>query len=352
LKFGKRLEIGIKNTASAVVRRFAETPVRTVSEPPQRILFIRYGGIGDMILSLPVFRAARKKYPDAEIDVLCDPKNAGPLLEAGLADNIALYRKFPDQIVRLAGRLRKRRYDYICNLVVYPSFTFGMLARLMGPHAIRAAGDQEKFAYFYNREINLPPKREIHMLDRLFLLAADITGPEISETDVPWATYPDTIQQQGERIFAKAAKALQFERSQPRLAAINLSAGLTRREWPLDKYAEFLRAAVEHYTDRLDGWVILTDPGRPGTAIRLRDMVNDPRVVVLPPVFDFRVMMEFMRHIEVIVTPDTSFSHAASAMGTPILNLMIGENVTTWAPVGVPHKVVRGFEELMGSLIN
>jgi hypothetical protein len=27
-------------------------------------------------------------------------------------------------------------------------------------------------------------------------------------------------------------------------------------------------------------------------------------------------------------------------MATPVVDLMIGENVTTWRPVGVPHEVV------------
>ncbi|MDX1373366.1 MAG: hypothetical protein R3321_12905, partial [Nitrososphaeraceae archaeon] len=39
-------------------------------------------------------------------------------------------------------------------------------------------------------------------------------------------------------------------------------------------------------------------------------------------------------------SPDTSISHAASAMGTTALVLMIGENVEMWAPLGIPNKIV------------
>jgi ADP-heptose:LPS heptosyltransferase len=51
-------------------------------------------------------------------------------------------------------------------------------------------------------------------------------------------------------------------------------------------------------------------------------------------------MMTLLQHLFLLITPDTSFAHAASAMGTPVLDLMIGENVIPWAPVGVPHQVV------------
>ena len=67
------------------------------------------------------------------------------------------------------------------------------------------------------------------------------------------------------------------------------------------------------------------------------------------------------------MTPDTSILHAASAMGTPTLALIIGENYKTWSPVGninevivsedplslneLPvEKVVNGFDNLMKKL--
>lgn len=346
MKFSKRLEIVLKNSASAIVRSIAEQPPRRPDPPYRRILFIRYGGIGDMILSLPIFRAARAKFPDARIDVLCDPKNAGPLQDTGLADNVALYDKNPQQTARLVSRLRRQKYNYIDNLVVYPSFTFGTLARLIGPAAIRAAGDQERFSYFYNHLIDLPPKREIHMLDRLFLLAADITGAQVSAIDTPWATYGLTTRQEAEKLFSFVVNKLSLNPGTPRIAAVNLSAGLLRREWPLEKNGEFMRIAVEKYRKKINGWVIVTNPQKPEEAQQLADMVNHPAVVILPASSDFRVMMEFLRHIYLLITPDTSFAHAASAMGTPVLDLMIGENVKTWAPVGVPNEIVSSRDPL------
>lgn len=293
-----------------------------------------------MILSLPIFRAARARFPEAEIDVLCDPKNAGPVENTGLVDHVALYDKDPLRTVELVSRLRRREYDYVDNLVVYPSFTLGLLARLIGPDAVRAAGDQGEFSYCYNRLIDLPPKQKVHMLERLFLLAADITGPQISEIATPWVEFGNTIQRQAKELFSSVAARLSLNSNSPRLAAVNLSAGLKRREWPLEKYEEFLRNAVESFYPQVNGWMIITNPHAPEEAQELARLVNHERVHVLPGSNDFRVMMEFLRHVYLLITPDTSFVHAASAMGTPVLDLMIGENVTTWAPVGVPFQIV------------
>lgn len=293
-----------------------------------------------MILSLPIFRAARARFPEAQIDVLCDPKNAGPVEDTRLVDHVALYDKDPLRTVELVSRLRRRTYDYIDNLVVYPSFTLGMLARLIGPQAIRAAGDQGEFSYCYNRLIDLPPKQKVHMLERLFLLAADITGPQRSEIATPWVEFGSAIQRQAKELFSSVAARLSLNSSPPRVAAVNLSAGLKRREWPLEKYGEFLRNAVESFYPQVNGWMIITNPEAPEEAQELARLVNHELVHVLPGSNDFRVMMEFLRHVYLLITPDTSFVHAASAMGTPVLDLMIGENVTTWAPVGVPFQIV------------
>ena len=292
-----------------------------------------------MILSLPVFRAARNRHPAAQIDVLCDAKNQGPLLGTGLADHIDLYDKRPHRIAAMVARLRRRNYDYICNLVVYPSFTFGILSRLIGPRAVRAAGDQERFGTFYNRRIDLPPKRQIHMIKRLFLLAADITGPEAPQLSKPWVEYGSEVKEKASELFTAAVAKLAAKDGPTRIAALNYSAGLERREWPMEHFAEFLRIASERFGDRVDGWIIIRNPQKPGEAEELAGMVKSAAVTVLPAIEDFRVLMELLRRVYLLVTPDTSFVHAASAMGTPVLDLIIGENANTWAPVGVPYRM-------------
>jgi ADP-heptose:LPS heptosyltransferase len=340
MRVGKQLESGLKAATAATLRQLLAQPPRIPAPPFGRLLFMRYGGIGDMILSLPVFRAARARFPDVELDVLCDAKNGGVLTGSRLADHVYFYGKQPQAIAGLVAQLRPRRYDYICNLVVYPSFTFGMLGRLIGPRAVRAGGDQERYGYLYNRLIDLPPKREIHMLERLFLLASDVTGPNVSHVDSPWVTYDDAVQAKAARLYRFARGELAIAADSARIGAVNLTAGLARRSWPREKYAALLRTAVTRHQARIAGWMIFTDPRHPGETAALANELRDLPVVPLPPEEDFRVVMAFLRHVSVLITPDTAFAHAASAMATPVVDLMIGENVTTWRPVGVPHEVV------------
>jgi len=338
MSVGKQLETRFKNFTSSLLKFFLKQPQMKPTPPYSRILFLRYGHIGDMILSLPVFRAARANYPNAQIDVICDLKNVNPLEENPFINDVYFYKKNFFSIIWLIFKLRKIKYNYICNLVAYPSFTFGILARLIGPKAVRTGGEQEQFNYLYNRIVDLPPKMETHMLKRLFLLSSDITGEEISHTKTPWQSITKVIEEKANILFKKISS--QLNSKNPRFVLVNLSAGLERREWQQEKYIEFLHTAVNRYKNKIDGWVIITDPRNPGNSAKIVEQLNNPWVVQVPTQVDFRVMMALMSKCYLIITPDTSFSHAASAMGTPILNLMIGENVITWAPYSVKYKIV------------
>jgi heptosyltransferase-2 len=340
MKFGKRLEHLIKNSIAILLRAILEQKPKIPQPPYSRILFLRYDALGDMILSFPVYRAARATLPEAQVDVLCSKKNVILLEGSNLADILLVSEKNPLNMIKLIWTIKRRKYDLIINLVTRPSFTFGLVARLGGSKSVRIAGDQEQFSYFYNRVIDLPPKSDIHMMKRKFLVCRDFLDFEISHTDQPWVEYSKDIKIQAGILFNKIVTDFQLEPENSRIAVLNVSAGLERREWPLERNVQFLKKCIVKYQNRIDVWVVLTDPGNPEKAKKLAQNVRDPRVIALPAQPDIRVIMEFLPYLEVLITPDTSISHAASAMGTAVLVLTIGENVKIWDPVGVSHKIV------------
>jgi ADP-heptose:LPS heptosyltransferase len=350
MNVGKRFEHLLKNSIAALLRAVLEQKPKTPKPPYKRILFLRFDALGDMILSFPVYRAARAALPEAEIDVLCSRKNLILLKDANLANRLLVAGKNPLELIKLILDVRKRKYDLIINLVTRPSFTFGLVARLGGPKAVRIAGDQEQFAYFYNRNIDLPLKSDIHMMKRKFLVCKDFLYPKISHTDSPWVDYSNEVKYNAKNLYNIILTDLNIKHGKGRLAVINLSAGLDRREWPVDKYVDFLKLEIGKTQEKIDGWAIFTDPGKPEKTKNLINKVNHPRVIAIPAQSDFRVIMEVLSLVTVLITPDTSIAHAASAMGTSVLVLTIGENATVWDPIGVTYKIV--FSEDLFSLQN
>ena len=195
----------------------------------------------------------------------------------------------------------------------------------------------------------------------------EIIKEDNSDTVIPWVEYGAEIKTRVGLLYNQCLSDLGLDSNRSKIVAINLSAGLARREWSLDKNVQLLKNLITKYKNKIDGWVVLTNPAKPNEANELVRLVDSPRFIAIPPQSDFRIIMEFLTHVAALITPDTSVTHAASAIGTPVLVMTIGENVKIWDPIGVIHEIVfsddyfslkslpvdtviEGFENLMQQL--
>ncbi len=94
----------------------------------KRILVIRPGGLGDMILLLPALHVLAQSFPDAVIDLLCENRNAAVLPLSGFNGRILHYDR---DRWRLWRRLRGRRYDIVVDTEQFHHLS-AVIARLTG----------------------------------------------------------------------------------------------------------------------------------------------------------------------------------------------------------------------------
>lgn len=96
----------------------------------RRILVIQTAKIGDLICSTPVFRAIKKKYPDAHLSALVNPLTRELLLNNPYVNEIIpletnFHKGFTGKI-RLAKLFRNGRYDIAVSLNPNVPFTLAM----------------------------------------------------------------------------------------------------------------------------------------------------------------------------------------------------------------------------------
>src|SRR5215475_14068692 len=73
-------------TGRRVPPLFSTTPPRDDAPPPRprRILCMKFYGLGNAVMLLPVLEAVRRRHPEAEIDFLTMAGNVGLLERAGV----------------------------------------------------------------------------------------------------------------------------------------------------------------------------------------------------------------------------------------------------------------------------
>lgn len=85
-----------------------------------KILIIRLSSFGDVILTTPVLKAFKEKYPDSTIDFLVMDRFKDAIEGSPYVDNLIIFNKEKndgiENLKKLAEELKKNGYDYIFDL--------------------------------------------------------------------------------------------------------------------------------------------------------------------------------------------------------------------------------------------
>ena len=80
-----------------------------------RVLVVRFGSLGDVVLATPVLRAIRRRYPEAHLTVVTRSAYA-ELLGSNPAVTEVVGAESRESTARLVGRLGRERFDYGLDL--------------------------------------------------------------------------------------------------------------------------------------------------------------------------------------------------------------------------------------------
>jgi heptosyltransferase-3 len=295
---------------------------------PDRILVVATRQIGDVLLTTPLVRAARERWPAARIDVLGFQGTLGMLAgNPDIHDGIETPARLGwSGTLALLRRLR-RRYDLaLITDAGDRAHLIGWLAarrrtgvlpeaggsnwwkRLLLQHAVTASGD----------------RGTVHVVaEKLALL-----GPE-DATRAPRAVVPPP----GTPLPAALDAALA-----PGAVVVHAPSMWAYKQWPLDHFAAVVRQLLAEGRQ-----VVLTGSAsaRDQECIApLRALGAAPRLLDASGQLDFSQLVTLFGRATLYIGPDTSVSHLAAASGIPVLAVFGPTNPMRWAPW--PHSPVQG----------
>lgn len=290
--------------------------------PPQRILLIQLRQLGDTLLSTPTLRALKKRYPAAEIDVLCQPNNACMLEHHPAVARLHLLSRKASmwEMVSLAARLRRCGYQLVAD--VQSLAKTALLTRITG--ATRRLGFKRSWRQgFYTHPFD-PQWIEYVAACRLRFLQDD----QIALDDVALDFYV------GEQDRELAAE---FRRRWFRgpVAAFYGVRELEARRWPLENFA----AIADRLAERGFQPYVVFGPGEEGLARKLGAAMRHPAIVDYAPL-TLPALKENLARCALMVTCDGGPKHVAVAAGIPTVTLYDSLNAIAWNPAHSPRQRV------------
>jgi ADP-heptose:LPS heptosyltransferase len=339
----RKIEVAWRALWMRVLGRMLPGPRETALPQPTnsdyRVLFIRYERIGDMIMATSLIRNIAATLPGGKIDVLATPTTA-PVLEGNpyVGKVLTLERKSMRSYRDVMRHLRRERYTVMVDGRVNnpPIFTSTPLLMYAGQARFRVGAGGDRKPRIYN--VSVPEWNRInHYIEGSKLLA------------VPFGVKPDSVDWQPE-IFLSAVERARAEEwwteagslvtaddygtgGVKKRLLVNLSASEPKRRWPDGKFIATLRAARARAPK-----MPIVVMGLPAEWESVQRVASAVRALPVHTVL-LRDAFALVGSADLVFTPDTSISHAASAFRKPSLVLLKREH-KPYAPWNTPGEII------------
>ena len=293
----------------------------------KRILLIRFGSLGDVVLTTPAIRAVREAFPSAYIVMLVGDRSADIISANPHLDEVIAFRreiKRPSEIQRVAALLRERDLDISVDM--QRKFRSSLLAYLS-----RAA-----LRIGYHRPggvlctVRIPDSENKHAIDRNLdlLKPLGITGADRE---------PEMFLSHDDRDYADRTFRSRGLTSKFPIVGIFPGAGWRHKCWPAERFAAICDLAVEKHNAEV---VIF---GGPGEADIVDSIAQGMRAspVLMKDRMTLRQLGAMIERCDLLLSNDTGPMHISVAVKTATIGLFGPGNHVKFRPIGEKHALIR-----------
>ena len=287
----------------------------------KKFCIVQLGRIGDLILTTPLIKTIKDAFPESKIYILAGRNNYKFIEKYPLVEQVYVYRKKIIDTIKLLRKLRKENFDYWIDPKDHYS-SESLFFKRIAKAKISAGFNRNNKEDFTYSVLSAEEQYNKHVIDR----------------------YLDTISFLEIKKKAKRPVLFLSENSEFNLKSfinkhlidkyihINISASKIDRYWPIDKWEMLIRS--------LDKNVIITaDPKDKEIAIALSEASDKSYFYQTKSLDD---LYSVSNHSDLLISPDTSVIHIASAFNKKIIGLYADRpwNLIKFAPSSDTFKVL------------
>ncbi len=296
--------------------------------PPERILVIRPGGMGDMILLIPVLRRLIEAFPGVAVDVVCERRNREVLALSGLPLEILEADAAP---LRVWMAVRRRRYD-----VAVDTEQFHHLSALLA----LASGAPVRIGFKVNPIRNplythligyeMEGYEGLQFLRLLEPLGVAGGGYRLEGSLRPaFGKVRTVIREEAERLAAGG-----------RLVAVHAGGTSEGKRWGGDRFAQLVRSLLAEGRNRV---VLVGGPEDRGVSEAVRRQVDlgDGRLADWTGRLSLAETAWMLAQSRVFAGGDSGVAHLAAALGVSTVVLFGPGDPRKWGLADARHRVIR-----------
>ena len=279
----------------------------------KRILVIKLGAVGDVILSIPSLRALREKFPDAWISVLVGRKSRKVIRNCPYVNDTIVYEAVPHQrkivsLLKTARLLSKEDFDIVVDL--QNNRASHLLGFLCGAR-IRAGHPNRKWSFFLNKKTADASSSSVSPLEHQFRVLR-LIGVEAFDKKLELWTQKEEDGKVNEFLITQWVSPSQT------LVGINPGSSLRwpTKQWPVENFAKLCDELAKRNIR-----VVLTgsDEDTPLTERLLVQTRNKPINAVGKT--SITELVALVRRCQVFISSDSAPMHVAASVNVPLVAL-------------------------------
>lgn len=301
-----------------LLRRIKDPAVNEIKE----ILVIRNDGVGDMVISTPVFKALKKKYPSARLTVVASSRNHEVIQGNPYVDDILIYKG--------AGlfmkEMRTRKIDLAIDLFITYRMKQAFITYLSGASYRLGFEESGREMFFNIRGPAASYKKKA--VENLFDLVGTL-GAGGNECE------PEIFLETGERQWALNVLSERGLGPASKVA-IHPGAFYPIREWPAERFGEVAKRIVKENGPK----ILLFEDRKEKTLLgTIQNMLGERAEVFCG--LQLRQFMSLLSWCDLLICNNSGPLHIAAALKVPTVSIVGPSIVPLWLPYGSGHVVIR-----------
>ena len=304
-----------------------------------RILVIRYGRLGDLVLLIPALRALSRQYPAAHISALVDQRYAPVLEMCSAVDRVIASDRIGMRdspwwsgalgALRSAEELRKARYDLVIDFHGFRETNL-LAWYSRAPWRIGLRRNEPSYLPFCFNLDPVPEDQNLHVADRFDSLVETL-GVSPGARDIRLEV-PAESRTKAERLLREKGMD-----GCPCLIGMNLGASAADKMWPAPRFA----ALTDKLAGRFDlGVLLLCGPGEEDLLRQAESSLKTDRYA-LAGQLGLKDLAAVISQCHLLVSNDSGPMHFGPALGVPTLGLFSLSDPLHYRPLGDESRIIR-----------